>query len=49
MAVACVLAVLVGGILSVLLVHSWLIRREKTRWEAWPVDWTGDLRRAPRG
>jgi hypothetical protein len=48
-AVACVLGVLVGGILSVLLLDSWLIRREKARWEAWPVDWTGDPRSAPRG
>jgi len=46
-ATACLLAVLAGGVFAVLLVQSWLVRREQARWETWPV--MEGRRRAPRG
>ena len=48
-ATGALLAVLVTGVLGVLLVDSWLLRRERDRWEAWPVDWSEGRRRAPQG
>lgn len=49
LATASLLAVLAVGVLSVLLVNSWLLRRAAARWEDWPVDWTEGRRHATRG
>jgi len=46
-ATACLLLVLAGGVLAVLLVRSWLIRRDEARWEDWPV--AEGRRHAPHG
>lgn len=48
-ATACLVTVLVAGVVAVLLANTWLARRATARWEAWPVDWSEGRRRAPQG
>lgn len=48
-ATVCLLAVAAGGIFAVLLVDSWLVRREQARWEAWPVAGAEGRSRTPQG
>ncbi len=48
-AAATLVTVLAGGTVSLLVLNTWLLRREEAHWEDWPVDWSEGRRRAAQG